>query len=349
MKRPLEVEEIPERVVRGRFEEDEEGNINFIDVNQERIPGEVMFSTYRNLVIEIFYKTEDKFRLLVNLEKSGKVGRNFVIKHQLWKVVFQLDFPDIFEMVAEENPPRNMKTFYKQALDHISRLSEREHTYWKRYYEMVVNVSKNYNLQNEIFPRFKTILFSNFMKNYNRGWLPDIGEVNIPREWLDHTIPENRNSDGVATGRFLSGYSVWMSLRHSGIYYIFWMIAGGFFAAPIENNFPITGIKINLNDETFERVPFDEILPDLGDIIYYKHGSPEDGQVWVSKDLLFLDRFVTHPTARFIRYSLHPQYNGENSLLVSCKICGKVDKALLKKCVHCGNVYCGKACQAIDH
>lgn len=349
MKRALEIEDIPERVVRGRFEEDENRRFRFVDSDNNPVPAEILFTTWRNMIIKIFLDTREKPRFLSLLERSGNISRNFVIRNNLWRAAFETDFPNLYQNAVDPAVGGSMKDFYQNALNFISENPHNERTYWKRYYEMVMQVISRYDFINAL-PTFKQfILYSEFQQKYPTGEPLRLTTAVLNKQWLNPMDPGNRNANGdIAT--HMRGYSINMSLREPGVYYVFWRVRAGWGQPQIEDTNPISAVKVNLNEDYVRRVPFQEIEQDIGQYVDHRRGALNDGVIWISRDYLFFDRFVFEPRTVFSRYRILPvDREGDRSLLVSCKICGEVDKNILKKCTHCNNVYCGRSCQIKDH
>lgn len=74
--------------------------------------------------------------ILVTLEKlNNKAWYQFIVRAQLWKAAFSQKFPEQF-ICAIEKPEWWEQV--KKKLDAISIKPEREFTYWKRWYELMV-------------------------------------------------------------------------------------------------------------------------------------------------------------------------------------------------------------------
>lgn len=275
------------------------------------------------------------FQTLSRFEKASVQARQFVQAHpELWRVLFQRDYPDVYYNVVEHGTNR-MKDDIRNKIDMytIAARKGNESTYWKRYYEFLVKTTRE-------------------IHGYDTWWDSKVlaRTMPIPRGWIYH---ENKNVDLTARNTiFKNPYGDILSLswilKHDPRTSVFYFYPTEEDAISVENyerpdqTQPTSVIKIDMNTVTVSIVPWDDAIYDYNEI----KTSPDtymcgpDGFTWFR----YIKRNVGNGQLRGFIESISPP---KRKFLVSCSICGSTEN--LSKCVCCQEVYCGTECQRTTH
>lgn len=104
------------------------------------VPSDVLFTTYSTIILLIL-RYSITYTQLGAMEQTSTQARDWIVKVDLWRLIFQRDYPIAFAKATRESDNAiTMSRPYQERLNAISDIQERDHiiTYWKRYYQLMV-------------------------------------------------------------------------------------------------------------------------------------------------------------------------------------------------------------------
>lgn len=284
----------------------------------ETLRGDELFADKQRLLLIL---EQMDHRTVSAFEQASKRAREFVQGRHVWRTLFQRDYLEIFHNAGGNN----MSDEIKKKIDGYTVFDRkrREETYWKRYYEFLKK-------SEESLQEFGL---------FTRGRLH-------PLNW--------RRTEGVRfmTPRGNPQFHEYVNhewrFRHDSIndilyYYPFFVDHSTGTDIPESQQHPEYAIAFSM---AMENVPSYNIIPWDPSIETFKIinvGSPmgpvyvrsKDGFYWVRIHGMWLEQ-------------LKPSYPLVSQPL-ECSICSETTTKLLHSCECCGEIYCGRECQKVNH
>ncbi len=112
------------------------------------IPAEKLFTQYSDPVM-IIITGSFTFVQLGALSKSGKIAKEWIERKEIWRMIFKRDYPEAY-LHATGSPDSSIMNFEtKERLNMVSLTPYNPYTYWKRYYELMMNPIPRYPKQSD--------------------------------------------------------------------------------------------------------------------------------------------------------------------------------------------------------
>lgn len=309
-------------------------DFQFKDPEGRVIPGDQLLGYNADVVVMIILFHERARELLGALERAGPDGRNFVIRRQLWMLLFQRDYTAPFEQVYDMDAIAHMRPDIREFLDGISDQPNRDFTYWKRYYEYLFRLDQRLG---ELEPS-RFFGFVNGPQSFLNNGRHVVGPFAMARAQHDVT----HNFIGRRYNDMSGGLGLYTDRNHPERYLyifpaVFWIFFGLNPYRPTnkDENHPVSVYRIDLNGGS-DVVPYNDAVASIGDRIRYERGTGD--AFWRTPDGMFVFH-VQHYTGDFIsRYQITDNFP---RLVSSCVVCEQKSDT---KCAVCETVLCGKRC-----
>lgn len=281
----------------------------------ETLRGDELFADKQRLLLileQMDYRTVSAF------EQASKRAREFVQGRQIWRMLFKRDYLEIFHNAGGNN----MSDDIKEKIDGYTVFDRkrREETYWKRYYEFLKK-------SDESLREFKTF---RRIRDYPMGWRRSDGIRFV-------TPSERPEFDDFRESEWRIRH---VSSNDTIYYYPLYVDQTDGTYIPESQKHPPLVIAISMeNLHPYHIITWDPIIMN-GTIIETRptRSAPyirsNDGFYWIKIEGAWIQQ-------------MKPSYPLVSQQL-ACSICDSVAKQL-HSCECCGEVYCGRECQKVNH
>lgn len=292
---------------------DEEGNV---------IPGDQLLAQNKDVLINIIRFRPDAQKMVRNLERAGPDGRRFVKMHQLWKILFNRDYPDVMQAVYDADAIENMREDVRIFLDGLSDNAGIRDTYWKRYYEYVYQMGRILAKPRDKLDKIINGVGTPFvLENSIRG------AVGTARMYPTIMTDKNGRSFG-----WLVYMAIYSDRNNPKLIYI--LPEGD---APLSNRHPQQVLRVDFDrrDSMVAPIAFEDVL--LGQRMFTTAGNTWSTWATPTKTSFYAYSRVADTIAL---YSPRPA----RFRLVSSKLCTECFSDTASMCADCNTLLCSAAC-----
>lgn len=248
------------------------------------------------------------------------------VERQIWRSIFERDYPSVYQNAI--GPGNAMKQSIKQKIDALTVVYRqgRAETYWKRYYEFLKKSEESIeDLNAKHYPTFTPDEYVNWRDKYNAA------KQTLKRTDGIRYISWREDNEVFRYSQF----DEWIFRHDPNNDTMYYYPIGMDIMEPQHNTVAVIVISMT-NLQSAQIVPWNPLMEqavelDLFDVPFVRS---KDGFYWIR-----------------IHYTMMDKFEPSNILVSQPLVCSTCSEAAeqLHSCECCGEIYCGRECQKVNH